>query len=601
MMNRIFVAYVFVASLVSVLHVRYVWASSSSVTVGVLAHRGDQACISKWAGTIDYLSREITGSEFHLLPLDLDEMSEALRQGKLDFILTNPGNYVDLEQKFGVSRIATLKNLRHGLPYTVFGAVIFVRADHEDIHTLTDLKNKSLGAVSEAAFGGFQMAWRELSKAGVDPYRHLSQLQFFDFPQDDIVLSVRDGHIDAGTVRTDILERMSSEGRIDLVDYRILNAQSSEAFPFLHSTDLYPEWAFAKVKKASGALAKAVTIELLKMPTDHPAVAAGNYAGWTVPLNYQPVHELFIELGIGPYQRSDMPIFRELLARYWYWLLLLLAAVLFSLFHNVLVKRQVMLRTRELSQTNRALQTEVAERKKAEEDARNLLEEKRCLAQKCMAVQEEERRHLAHELHDELGQCITAIQADTKIIQNLSGVYDSRLKASAGAIQEVSSRIYKVVHSMMKRYRPSVLDDLGLVETLKDEVNAWQAHQPDTVCTLKFSGDLDNLGEEINILIYRVIQECLTNIAKHAMATAVTIDIGIVATDSGTRLRLEVNDNGKGIELQTRGAGFGLIGMRERVEALHGEFELASTPGAGTRITAILPLNETGKISGKHT
>jgi ABC-type phosphate/phosphonate transport system substrate-binding protein len=86
------------------------------VVIGVLAHRGDQAAISKWTPTVDYLNEAVPGSEFHLLPLDLDEMSAALAAGKLDFILTNPGNYVDLERRFGVSRIATLKNQHFGSP-----------------------------------------------------------------------------------------------------------------------------------------------------------------------------------------------------------------------------------------------------------------------------------------------------------------------------------------------------------------------------------------------------------------------------------------------------------------------------------------------------
>jgi len=567
------------------------WARSTEVTVGVLAYRGDAASILRWTPTIRYLAEEIPGSEFQLLPLDLEEMSHALGQRKLDFILTNPGNYVELERRFGISRIATLKNLRQDQPYTMFGAVILVRADREDIRTLSDLKGKSFGAVSEAAFGGFQMAWRELDKEGVDPYRDFSRLQFFDFPQDNIVLGVRDREIDAGTVRTDILERMSSEGRIDLADYRILHAQTAEAFPFLHSTALYPEWAFAKAKRTPDELAKAVAIALLKLPGDHPAVTAGKYAGWTVPLNYQPVHELFLELGIGPYRKSGELSFREALARYWYWLVVVVAVILFSVFHNILVKRQVTLRTRELSKTNQTLESEVAERKKAEEDARTLLDEKRYLAQKCMAVQEEERRYLARELHDELGQCITAIQADAVIIQELSGGCDRRLQASAGAIQGVSARIYEVVHSLMQRYRPGVLDDLGLSETLRDEVGAWQARQPDTAYTLKISGDLEPLGESINICIYRVIQECLTNIAKHAMATAVTISIGILEDGAVRRLRLEVKDNGVGIDPQAPHTGFGLVGMRERMAALGGELKISATPGSGTRISVLLPLH----------
>jgi two-component system sensor histidine kinase TtrS len=569
-------------------------AAGSEVVIGVLAHRGDEACISKWTPTIDYLNEEIPGYDFRMLPLDLNEMSAALAQGDLDFILTNPGNYVDLERKFGVSRITTLKNLHFGMPYTVFGAVIFTRADRRDIQGLDDLDGKSFGAVSADAFGGFQMAWRELKQTGIDPYRDLSRLQFFDFPQDDIVFAVRDGLFDAGTVRAATLERMIIDGRVKRSDFRILNARNADEYPFPHSTRLYPEWAFAKVKSTPGALAKAVAIALMRMPDGHPAMLAGDYAGWTVPLNYQPVHELFMELGIGPYQRSGMSAFSELLARYWYWLVLLVAAALFSVIHNILVKRQVKLRTRELSQTNRALETEVAVRKKAEEDARTLLEQKRYLAQKCMAVQEEERRYLARELHDELGQCITAIQADAEIIQDLSGACDSRLKASAGAIQGVSSRIYEVVHTLMLRYRPSVLDDLGLVETIRDEVNGWQVRQPETVYTLNFSGDLDTLGEDFNICIYRIIQESLTNIAKYARASSVHIDIAVIQSGSTRKLRVEVQDNGAGFDPRTSAGGFGLVGMRERVEALRGEFTLTTKPGNGTRITVILPLNGSG-------
>jgi len=579
-----------IACLAAGLMLHYAHAGDAVVVVGVLAHRGDQACIDKWTPTIDYLGREAGGKEFHLRPLSLGGMSAALEKGELDFLLTNPGNYVDLEHKFGVSRIATLKNLSLGKPYTEFGAVIFTRSDRKDIRVLADLENKSFGAVAENAFGGFQMAWLEMQRDGVDPYRDLSRLRFFEFPQDAIVLAVHDARIDAGTVRAETLERMILDGRVRREDFYILNRRHSDDYPFAHSTALYPEWAFAKVKKAPDDLAKTVAIALLKMPPGHPAMITGNYGGWTVPLNYRPVHELFMELGIGPYQPAGLPTFGELLARYWYWLVLLLSIVLLSVIHNILVKRQVMLRTRELVQSNRALETEVAERKKAEEDARTLLEEKRYLAHKCMAVQEEERRYLARELHDELGQCITAIQADAEIIQDLSSPCDARLKASAGAIQGVSARIYEVVHSLMLRYRPGMLDDLGLAEALRDEVGAWQSRQPATSYKLNIDGDLGILGEDLNISCYRIIQECLTNITKHAQATEVNLNVGIGAEGDTRQLRLEVRDNGVGFDPFATGGGFGLIGMRERVEALQGEFALETAVGRGTCIRVRLPL-----------
>jgi two-component system sensor histidine kinase TtrS len=579
---------------------RGVWAGSGAVTVGVLAHRGDDTCLEMWMPTIRYLSGEIPGNGFQLLPLDLDGMSAALEQRKVDFVLTNPGNYVQLERRFGVTRIATLKNLRHGAAYTVFGAVILVRADRKDLRTLSDLKNSSFGAVDENAFGGFQMAWRELRDAGIDPYRDFSRLRFYGFPQDNIVLGIRDGIIDAGTVRTDILERMANEGQIRLADFRIINGRTSGNFPFYHSTRLYPEWAFAKARGTPDKLAEAVAMALMRMPENHPAAATGKYAGWTVPLNYQPVHELFMALEIGPYRKSGELSPLELIKRYWYWLALAGAAILLSVFHNFLVKRQVTLRTRELSQTNRALENEVADRRKAEEDARRLLDEKRFLAQKCMQVQEDERHHLARELHDELGQCITAIQADTEIIQTLSQDCDARLTASASAIDDVSARIYEVVHSMMQRLRPSMLDDAGLVETLEEEVNAWQARQPDTVYRLEFNGNLEALGESINISLYRIVQECLTNIAKHAMATEVHVKLGIIRAYATDKLQLVVQDNGAGMDPHKPGGGLGLIGMRERVEALAGDFELATAPGSGMRITVRLPVGEKSSYLYPH-
>ncbi|MGD2076731.1 MAG: PhnD/SsuA/transferrin family substrate-binding protein, partial [Gammaproteobacteria bacterium] len=198
-------------------------SSPREVTVGILAYRGDDTCLQRWEPTIRYLNQTTSDARFRMEPLDLAQMSAAVQQQELDFVLTNPGNYVELERRFGVTRIATLKNLRHGQAYTQFGGVIFTGAARQDVRELSDLRNKSFGAVSEAAFGGFQMAWRELKAAGLDPYRHFSELRFFDFPQDAIVLAVRDGVIDAGTVRTDVLERMAIEGQIRLEDFRVLN------------------------------------------------------------------------------------------------------------------------------------------------------------------------------------------------------------------------------------------------------------------------------------------------------------------------------------------------------------------------------------------
>ena len=200
-----------------------VHAADAGITVGVLAFRGDDLARQRWEPTTNYLSTSLPGYSFKLLPLDLHEMNDALVRGDIDFILTNPGNYVELEARYGVTRIATLKNVRQGRAYVEFGAVIFTRAARTDIRELGDLKHASFAAVDPNAFGGFEMAWRELAEAGLDPFRDLRVLKFVGFPQDEVVYQVRDGKADAGTVRTDVLERMASRGLIDLDEFRVLN------------------------------------------------------------------------------------------------------------------------------------------------------------------------------------------------------------------------------------------------------------------------------------------------------------------------------------------------------------------------------------------
>jgi len=151
---------------------------------------------------------------------------------------------------------------------------------------------------------------------------------------------------------------------------------------------------------------------------------------------------------------------------------------------------------------------------------------------------------------------------------------------------------------MMQRLRPSMLDDLGLEDTLKEEVSAWQARQPGTVYQLVIDGDITDLGEDINITLYRIVQECLTNIAKHAGAHHVTVTLAAVpalpgAADSDRgehRIHLVIQDDGVGMDAASRGPGLGLIGMRERLEGLNGHFSMYSKPGEGTTIVVDLGL-----------
>ncbi len=300
----------------------------ADMTIGVLAFRGETDALERWSPTARYLSERIDDYRFRILPLTLDGMARETAAGQLDFILTNTGNYVVLEHAHGISRLATLKARHLGVDFTEFGAVLFTRIDHPSLFTLDDVAGHAMAAVSRDAFGGFQMAWRELLDAGIDPFHDLTRVEFRGFPQDAIVHAVVAGEVDLGTVRSGTLERMAAAGLVDLDRIRVLGRRNSDAIPFLHSTRLYPEWPFAKARHTPERLAQRVAIALLELEPDSEAARSAYAAGWTIPLDYGPVHELFRELQIGPYAQLGKPSLASVWREYQRWILFSLAMVL---------------------------------------------------------------------------------------------------------------------------------------------------------------------------------------------------------------------------------------------------------------------------------
>lgn len=313
-------------------------AEDALIKIGVLSHRGDEVTLSQWSGTAEYLSASLDGYRFVIVPLKFEDVDPAVAAGDVDFVLVNPGIYVNLEVKHRVSRIATLNNQRRGVPYNVFGGVIFTRADSHSPKTLDEIRGTSFMAVNKTSLGGFHMAWRELKAHGIEVQRDLGSLSFAG-THDKVVMAVREGRVQVGTVRTDILERMADDGTIDLAEFRILGSRSKDDFPFVHSTQLYPEWPFSKVRHTSNTLAQKVAVALLNMPPDHPAAVSGKYAGWTIPLDYQPVHELFKELKLPPYDAPIRFTLGDVAKRYSHWILLTLLIVVSMLFLSSWVLR----------------------------------------------------------------------------------------------------------------------------------------------------------------------------------------------------------------------------------------------------------------------
>lgn len=218
-------------------------------------------------------------------------------------------------------------------------------------------------------------------------------------------------------------------------------------------------------------------------------------------------------------------------------------------------------------------------------DLRRALHDNRELARRTLAVQEEERKHLARELHDELGQYLNAIKLDARSIDGeMPGVETTR---AAQRIAASADHVYGVVSGLVRRLRPAALDELGLLAALEACVGQWRQSHPALRIHLIVRGDLDDLEEPLNLAIYRIVQEGLTNCVRHASASRIDISL-LRDAASPARILLEMRDDGVGLKGVPVG-GSGLAGMRERVHLLGGELRWLSEAGEGVTIRAELP------------
>ncbi|MFT5320033.1 MAG: two-component system sensor histidine kinase UhpB [Pseudohongiellaceae bacterium] len=206
------------------------------------------------------------------------------------------------------------------------------------------------------------------------------------------------------------------------------------------------------------------------------------------------------------------------------------------------------------------------------------------LTRKSIMVQEQERRYLAQELHDSLGQSVSAIKAIAVSIACRSLESDPLTSKSARNIEEIADNAYDSVRKLMTSLRPFVLDELGLTTALSQMVDEWNVHHEDTFCRYRFEGEFSNLQDEQQINLYRIVQEALTNISKYAKAENVSITL------SGDEIiSLLIVDDGIGFAMNEMTRNMGLTGIKDRVTLLQGEFELASKPGRGVSIQIEFP------------
>ncbi len=303
------------------------WATVNdpqTIHIGILAEEGKTECFKRWRGVAAYLQQYNPQYTVKAVCLDFDEVEKAVYDGRVDFTITDPTIYVTLEYLYSASRIATLLDEGGSEVSTQFGGVLFTKSDRKDIQSIQNLRGKKLTAVDKTSFGGWLIQWQLLQQAGITPEKDLASISFRGSHR-NVVFDVLGGLTDAGAVRTGILEQMVKEGAIDHNAYTIIKQQDDPSFPYARSTDLFPQWALAKMYHVSNKLAEQIMLSFFDINPDSEVAREARIQGWTIPLDYSPVHFCLKELKTGPYRYLDFsaspPTIGQLYRQYrsWVW------------------------------------------------------------------------------------------------------------------------------------------------------------------------------------------------------------------------------------------------------------------------------------------
>ena len=581
--------------------------SADTIKIGLRAHHGLEQSMRLWEKTADYLSEQIPEHKFIMVPfVGLTELMQEAEQNHFDFVLTNPSSYVEMELRFGASAILTLRNKRLGKPYSEFGGVIFTRKDNNSINRISDLKGKNIVAVSKSAFGGWRVAVHELLNEGFDIYKEAEQVSFSGNIQQDVVSTVRLGIADVGVVRTDMLERMAAAGTINLDDFKIINKKTTKGFPFYHSTQLYPEWPFVKMRNTSSTLSKKVALALLTLPMEHPAAIAGKYVGWTVPEDYQPVHNLMRDLKVGPYHDYyDNPLehfFDEYLIQFIISLIIIISLMLLAVY-ILAINRQLVRARAEQDKLLSELEDRVALR------TRDLLISKE-QAEKASKAKSEFLSTMSHELRTPLN----AVLGFAQLLEHEMEIKQlPDMRENVGEILYAGRHLLELINDILDLAKIEGgqyyfdMKPVRIKKIVSEVIRLLEIFAKENKITVSLDSEIDG---NLEILAdQRSVKQILINIISNAIKynhPDGRVDIHIRKMKDGF-CELSVTDSGDGIKQElldvifdpfyrvssrtdVKGSGVGLAITKNLVEVMEGEIHVKSKPGEGSTFTVLFKL-----------
>ncbi|MBI4807286.1 MAG: PhnD/SsuA/transferrin family substrate-binding protein [Desulfovibrio sp.] len=587
-------------------------ASAGSVRLGVLANRGDELALQEYQPLATYLTGVLPGLEFSVIPIPFTDIDKAVASTEVDFIIVNPALYVQLERRHGVMRIATMNNQAGGRTSMRFGGVVFTRASNQQINSLEDLKGKRVAAVHPYSMGGWLVAYGEFFRKGINPIKDFQSLVFVG-TQDASVKAVLAGEADAGTARTDTLEQMAEAGTISLSDVKVIPHQEHgpeyDAFPFLLSTRLYPEWAVARLAHVSDDQARRVAAALLIASDNFLGGSDTHIRSFTVPLNYQPVDDLLRELKVKPYDTPPKVELREFLFQHRIEVTLaglaLIGLFLATIYFLSLSGR--------LRRVQAKLLRELAEREKAEAS----MQMAKDIAERASRAKSFLVANMSHEIRTPLNgmlgmlqllqttpldgeqqECVDmAVRSGTRLTSLISDILDlARMEAGKLFICESIFSLQELFAEVQDTFKPSCVEKgIDLHLTL------------DPALPSRVLGDMNKIRQ--------VLYNLIGNSVKFTDKGTVALEAWAISPPTGGEcgVLFMVSDTGTGIpddmlafifdpftqvdDSSTRkyeGAGLGLNIVKRLVEVLDASLAVDTETGRGTTMAFTLALRIPG-------
>ena len=575
------------------------------IKVGVRALKGTAIARKTWTKTINVLNENIKNYQFELIPiLGFDEMRAAAKNKKVDFILTNPLAYTELNKQVGLTRILTInKILPNGVASNTFASVIFTRSDRSDINSLNDIHNKSIMGVHKEAFGGWKIALREFLDNGFDPHEDSSEILFSsDNTHQSVVGSVLNGQADVGVVRTGIIETLTEQGKIKPNSIKVLN-NHKDNLSVLHSTQHYPEWPFSILPHVPSEISNKVFHALLSIQPESLSAIAGKYHSWQAPLDYSEVYNLKNEL------ESHHLTFEKIWDKHWITIILFqvfVLAIIFYTFYLFSINKKLILSKLELSQHRDKLSQHRDQLEDIVTARTEELTAEKTKANDANKAKSEFLSNMSHELRTPLN----AILGFSQLLQ-LQERENKNVSSNAGEIISAGEYLLSLINEIL---------DLATIEAGKTKFNLEKV-SCSNILTLSLD-IISPLANQKNITINvsspsecfvtadrkRLQQICINLLSNAVKYNKQDGDIEVVIEQVEQQLcKFSIKDSGLGIKPEfhhrvfqpfareitnsdtTEGTGVGLVITKHLVEGMHGEIGFNSEYGAGTEFWVTLP------------